>query len=143
MAVLKVKSKGSEVNDDELKSKKLLVALDGSDHSPETVCYLGKLLSSADLEMVLLHVIREIDDALLDVGLTPLYHKRIAEIAAWDSTRKNAIREHMDQAYQILTKSSLTGCYRVKCLVLTTDKGSQSSSMERFGSIPVTAFSES
>jgi hypothetical protein len=83
---------------------------------------------------------REIDDALLDVGLTPLDHKRIAETAAWNSTRKNAIREHMDQAYQIFTKSGLTGYDRVKCLVLTTDKGSQSASRERFGSIPVTAF---
>jgi hypothetical protein len=41
MAVLKVQSKGGEVNDDELKSKKLLVTLDGSDRSPETVGYPG------------------------------------------------------------------------------------------------------
>jgi len=87
--------------------KKLLVALDGSDHSLEIVRYLGKLLSSVDLEIVLFHVMREIDDALLDVGLNPLYHKRIAEMAAWDLTRKRAIKEHMDQAYEILTKSGL------------------------------------
>ena len=76
------------------------------------------------------------------VGLNRLYHKKIAEKAAWNSTRKSTIRAHRDQVYQILIKSGLAGCYRVKCLVLTTDKKSQSSNMERFGSIPETVFCE-
>lgn len=87
--------------------KKLLVALDGSDHSLETVRYVAKLLSSVDLEVVLFHVLREMDDALLDVGLNPLYRGSIAEIAAWDLTRRKKVEEHMHQAHQILAKSGL------------------------------------
>jgi nucleotide-binding universal stress UspA family protein len=86
----------------EANKKKVLVAVDGSDQSFDTVRYVGDILASLVVEVVLFHIQSKIDDAFWDMGVYSAYHTRIADIGAWDVTQKNKAKEFMNHAREIL-----------------------------------------
>ncbi len=53
--------------------RKVLLAIDGSDQSLDAVHYASKALSPQEVEVVLFHVMRKIDDAFWTMGV--IYHR--------------------------------------------------------------------
>jgi nucleotide-binding universal stress UspA family protein len=84
------------------KNKRILVAIDGSDQSLNAVRYLSKLPFSSKPKVVLFHVIRRIDQAFWDIGVSPMSRGQMVEISGWDLERKKKAQEFMNLAFEIL-----------------------------------------
>jgi nucleotide-binding universal stress UspA family protein len=87
--------------------KKILLAIDGSDQSLNTVRYVSKLLASQKPDVVLFHVMRKIDETFWDLGIDPAYHRRVADVSAWALEQKKAIQGFMNYASQILLEAGI------------------------------------
>jgi nucleotide-binding universal stress UspA family protein len=61
------------------KNKRILVAIDGSTQSLNAVRYLSKLPFSSKPKVVLFHVIRRIDQAFWDIGVSPMSRGQMVE----------------------------------------------------------------
>ncbi len=88
--------------------KKILLAIDGSQHSLEAVRYAGRVLAPQKIEMVLFHVIWKVDEALYDIGAESLYHQRFMDIRAWEMEQKKHTQAFMNEARRILIDSGLS-----------------------------------
>jgi nucleotide-binding universal stress UspA family protein len=86
------------------KNKRILVAIDGSDQSLNAVRYLSKLPFSSKPKVVLFHVIRRIDQAFWDIGVSPMSRGQMTEISGWDLERKKKAQEFMNLAFEILVE---------------------------------------
>ena len=60
--------------------RKILLAIDGSDQSLDAVHYASKVLPPQNVEVVLFHVMRNIDDAFWTMGINPGICKRVINI---------------------------------------------------------------
>lgn len=83
-------------------NKRVLLAVDGSDQSLDAVRYVSNALSSENTEVVLFHVMKNIDDAFWDIGRNPAFSKRIADVRGWEIGRHKIAEEFMNRARQIL-----------------------------------------
>lgn len=81
---------------------KILVAIDGSDHSLDAVRYLSKGMVPHDAKVTLFHVQTKIDDAFWEVGLSNAFSDRMANIATWESQQVKVVQEFMNTSRQIL-----------------------------------------
>lgn len=91
---------------EELK-RKVLVALDGSDQSLETVRYLGRLPAKKGIEIVLFSVFSSIPEVYWDFQQDPKVGARVAEIKAWQSQKEKELSEFMEKAAAVLKKARL------------------------------------
>jgi len=90
-----------------VKKKKILVGIDGSENSQKAVEYIGRSFSEQNVEIVLFHAMRNITEVFFDMGISPLYHKRILEIRGWESEQRKAIREFMEKARKSLRMAGI------------------------------------
>ncbi|MBW1787777.1 MAG: universal stress protein [Deltaproteobacteria bacterium] len=82
--------------------KRIMVCVDGSEHAMAAVKYVGDILDFRDLDVVLFHVMRKLDDAFLDMGINPAYRKRVAEVGAWEVEQEKEIKDGMEKYRRIL-----------------------------------------
>ena len=80
--------------------KKILVGVDGSDRSYETVRYVSKIPLFQKMEVVLFHVFHEIPEAYWD--LEKEFGWRIKDVRAWETERQKKIQAFMEKARQLL-----------------------------------------
>jgi nucleotide-binding universal stress UspA family protein len=87
------------------KSKRLLLALDGSERSLQTVRYAGEEQALKGMRIVLLHVFNAIPEAYYDLEKEPKSVKIIRQVRSWETNQKKAIREYMENARQMLIEA--------------------------------------
>jgi len=76
-------------------TKKILVAVDGSEQSLLAVRYLSGVLRQDQSAINLFHVSSDIPEAFLDMGNIPGFHNRIMEITAWRAQIRKEMEEFM------------------------------------------------
>jgi len=84
---------------------KILVALDGSDWSFETVRYVSGLEPFKEKHIVLYHVFDPILESYWDIEKVPEYARKLASARAWEQKRRNFIENFMMQAQSLLLDS--------------------------------------
>lgn len=85
-----------------LKSKRLLLAVDGSERALQTVRYAGEEHAFRGMKIVLLHVFNSIPDAYYDLEKEPKSVKIVRQVRSWEVNQKKAIHQYMDDARQML-----------------------------------------
>ncbi|WP_319526715.1 universal stress protein [uncultured Desulfosarcina sp.] len=84
------------------KSKRLLLSLDGSERSLQTVSYACEEQALKGMRIVLLHVFNAIPEAYYDLEKEPKSVKIVRQVRSWEANQKKAIREYMEKARQML-----------------------------------------
>ena len=82
---------------------RILVPVDGSEHSLQTVRYVSSILNRDRFEVVLFHVATRVPESFIDFEKrVPAYRYRIVSIEAWEQQQQKGIREFMEKARGIL-----------------------------------------
>jgi nucleotide-binding universal stress UspA family protein len=84
---------------------KLLVPVDGSDRSMNTVRYIAKLDPLRRMRVVLFHVFSKVPEGFWDLGTDPRSSSTVNEVRAWQIQQKRSINQYMEIAQQHLLKS--------------------------------------
>ena len=105
-----------------LKQKRILLALDGSDHSFTTVDYVSKIIPPTIEEVVLYHAVSKIPDAIRDIEPNPMNRAALAKIDAWEAGQNNMLAEFMEKARQTLLEAGFPQ-QRVKVKIQEIDQG--------------------
>jgi nucleotide-binding universal stress UspA family protein len=87
------------------KSKRLLLALDGSERSLQTVRYAGEEQAFKGMRIVLLHVFNAIPEAYYDLEKEPKSVKIVSQARSWEANRKKEMGEYMKNARQMLVEA--------------------------------------
>lgn len=85
-----------------LKSKKILVALDGSDLAFETVHYLSRIISFKKMQVVLFNVFNKIPESYWDMERQPKVEQRTREVRHWAMKTEKMMKEYMEKVGQKL-----------------------------------------
>jgi nucleotide-binding universal stress UspA family protein len=84
---------------------KLLVPVDGSDRSINTVKYISKLEPFRRMRIVLFHVFSKVPEGFWDMGTDPRSSSTVREVRAWEVQQKKNINQYMEIARQFLIKT--------------------------------------
>ena len=84
---------------------KLLVPVDGSERSMNTVKYIAKLEPLRQMQVVLFHVFSKVPEGFWDLGTDPRSSSTVSEVRAWEIQQKRNINQYMEIARQHLLKS--------------------------------------
>jgi len=84
---------------------KLLVPVDGSERSMNTVKYIAKLEPLRRMQVVLFHVFSKVPEGFWDLGTDPRSSSTVSEVRAWEIQQKKNIKQYMEIARQHLLKS--------------------------------------
>ncbi len=82
--------------------KKILVAVDGSEHALEAVRYVGKTLPPQQVEIVMYHVITKVPESFWDLEQEPAFRYKLADIKAWEDMQERLIKGFFVRARQAL-----------------------------------------
>jgi nucleotide-binding universal stress UspA family protein len=83
-----------------VESKKILVAIDGSEYSSAAVHYASAMLNPKTTHVVLLHALRKIDDAFWNIGMKRAVWERMVDIKGWEAAQDEAVQKIMDESRQ-------------------------------------------
>jgi nucleotide-binding universal stress UspA family protein len=81
--------------------KRILVAVDGSEHALRAVRYTANTVPADAAEIVLFHIVTKVPESFLDLTCESTYHYRIADIREWEVQQEKMIQEFMGQALKI------------------------------------------
>ncbi|MGD8725614.1 MAG: universal stress protein, partial [Desulfobacterales bacterium] len=84
---------------------RLLVPIDGSDRSMNTVRYIAKFEPFHRMHLVLFHVFSKVPEGFWDLGTDPRSSTTVSEVRAWELQQRENITQSMDIAGQLLVKS--------------------------------------
>ena len=84
------------------KQKKILLAVDGSDRSFETVRYVAKIPPFHKMQVVLFYVYRGVPQNYSDLGKAPEFKQSVTSARAWEARQKEMLKEHSKKVTQIL-----------------------------------------
>jgi len=97
------------------KQKKILLAVDGSDRSFETVRYVAKIAPFRKMKVVLFYVYRGVPQSYSDLGKAPQFRKSVRSARLWEGRQKEALQEHSKKVKQILLDAGFSkGAITVK-----------------------------
>ncbi len=82
--------------------KKILISVDGSEHSFEAVRYVAQMLPAGRAKVTLFHVISRLPDSLLDVKKTSGIGYKFVGSQAWEQHQEKKIGDFMERASRIL-----------------------------------------
>jgi nucleotide-binding universal stress UspA family protein len=102
--------------------KKVLVAIDGSAKSLETIRYLPSLESLRHARLVLYHVFNSVPECYWDIAKEPKAVKVVPTVLAWQAQQEKIIRAYMDNSKAVLVKAGFPE-RAVKILVRNRKKG--------------------
>ncbi len=89
--------------------KKLLILVDGSERSMQTVQYVGQTKPFRDFKLVLFHVFSGVPVCYWDMDRTDLNREAISQLLAWESHEKKAIEDFMQKAKTLLLNEGFAG----------------------------------
>lgn len=84
------------------KPKKILIAVDGSDQSFETVRYMGPILPGDRTEVTLFHVMNWMPESFWDFASDSSVRHKMLEFGSWKSRQQAFIEEFMERASRAL-----------------------------------------
>jgi nucleotide-binding universal stress UspA family protein len=87
--------------------KLVLLALDGSEQSLETVRYISQVLTLSNTEVVLFHVFQKVLPIFWDREQDPMALKHLEYMEGWSAHKEQKMREFMEEARQILIDSGM------------------------------------
>ncbi|MDA3898767.1 MAG: universal stress protein [Desulfobacteraceae bacterium] len=82
--------------------KKILILIDGSERSMQTLDYVGSLTPFKKFKLVLFHVFSGVPECYWDMERTPQNQHAISQLRAWESQRKKEIDSFAQNARQTL-----------------------------------------
>jgi len=82
--------------------KKILVTVDGSEHSLEAVRYTAKTAPPKSVKIVLFHIRTRVPESFWDLEREPAYRYRFIDVGEWESRQEKMIQEFMAKACEIL-----------------------------------------
>jgi nucleotide-binding universal stress UspA family protein len=82
--------------------QKILVAIDVSERSVQTVHYLADLNGLRDAQIHLLNIFSGIPESFHDIQKEPSSMKMMADIIAWEQTQKDEIQAYFEKCRRIL-----------------------------------------
>ena len=85
--------------------KKILLAVDGSDRSLETVRYVSKIPSFSEMGVVLFHDFSKVPEHYWDMGREASRAWRLSEVAAWERENEKRIQDHVERAKKTLWRA--------------------------------------
>jgi nucleotide-binding universal stress UspA family protein len=74
---------------------RILVAVDGSEHTRELVDYLSGVISAQESELVLFHVLGKVPDSFGDWGKDPRTPQHLDHLKKWEAEREKQVRDLM------------------------------------------------
>jgi nucleotide-binding universal stress UspA family protein len=87
---------------------KLLVPVDGSDRSINTIKYISKLEPFRQMRIVLFHVFSKVPEGFWDMGADPRSSSTVREVRAWEVQQRRNIDQYMEIVRQFLVKSGVS-----------------------------------
>ena len=87
---------------------KLLVPVDGSDRSMNTIKYISKIESFRRMQVKLFHVFSQIPEGFWDLETDPRSTSTVREVRAWEAQQKKNIKKFMDKAHQLLVRNDFS-----------------------------------
>ncbi len=84
------------------KQKKILLAVDGSDRSFETVRYVSLIPPFRNMQVVLFYVYRGVPQNYSDLGKAPQFKQSVRSARIWEERQKETLQEHSKMVKQIL-----------------------------------------
>lgn len=87
--------------------KKILVGIDGSDQSLGAARYAGEILSKQNIEIVLFHALRTLDESFWDVKMRPMLREDLDYAREWTARYRKNAEEFMEHARQILIEAGI------------------------------------
>ncbi len=87
------------------KPKKILIAVDGSDQSFETVRYLGPILPGDRTEVTLFHVMNWVPESFWDSASDSGIRHKVLELSSWKSRQQAFIEDFMERASRALREA--------------------------------------
>lgn len=91
--------------------KKLLVLLDGSERSMETVRYLADEAPLRGASLVLFHVFNAVPECYWDLAKSPKSVKVVPSVMAWQSQQKKEIQAYMQRAKELLVAGGFSASH--------------------------------
>ena len=88
--------------------KKLLILIDGSERSMQTLQYVGQLAPFRNYKLILFHVFSGVPECYWDLERTPQNKHAIAQLIAWESQRKKEINSFALNAKQTLVNFGIS-----------------------------------
>jgi nucleotide-binding universal stress UspA family protein len=88
--------------------KLVLLALDGSEQSLETVKYLSQVLTLSNTEVVLFHVFQKVLPMFWDREQDPMALKHLEYMEGWSAHKEQKMREFMGEARQLLVDAGMS-----------------------------------
>jgi nucleotide-binding universal stress UspA family protein len=88
-------------------SRRLLLAMDGSEQSFEAVRYASQVLPPEKIKVVLFHVQSKIPESFWDIEKDPSFRHRLAPVAAWAMEQEKAVKEFMEKSRQLLVNQGV------------------------------------
>jgi nucleotide-binding universal stress UspA family protein len=82
--------------------KKILILIDGSERSMQTVQYVGKFMHPGDMNFVLFHVFCGVPECYWDIGKEPQQKNALSQLKFWEIQQKKNIDALLEQARQML-----------------------------------------
>lgn len=83
----------------------ILVAVDGSKQSFDAVAYIGSLMLPSGCTITLLHILPDVPEAFLDLGIPASLRSRVMDATAWNVEVKRQAEAMMVRAGQVLQKA--------------------------------------
>lgn len=82
---------------------KLLLPVDGSSRSMDTVRYVGQVEAFKKMEVVLFNVFSKVPETYYDLAKEPKCYGTVAQVRAWEIQCRKEIETFMDKAGRVLT----------------------------------------
>jgi len=87
-------------------SRRILVPLDGSDRSLNTIRFIADFKPFQQMEIVLFNVFHKIPEFYWDLSRDPTLRKSVAGMAAWEAQNRNDIKDFMNKGVALLKASA-------------------------------------
>ncbi|MHC1728819.1 MAG: universal stress protein [Syntrophobacteraceae bacterium] len=84
----------------EREHNRILVAVDGSEHTQALVSYLSGVISAQETELVLFHVMGKVPDSFWDWEKDPLTPRHLDHLKRWETEREKQVRDLMRNVRQ-------------------------------------------
>ncbi len=90
------------------KKEKLLIAVDGSERSNETVRYVANFLPFRDMRVTLFNVFSAIPKYYQDLEKDPQFHGSAVNVRAWEAGQRKIINAFMEKAVEKLNNAGFS-----------------------------------
>ena len=82
---------------------RMLLVIDGSYQSLETVNYVSQALPPDNTEVVMLHVMSRVPESFWDLEKDPVWQQKVQTVRSWETQQENKIRDFVERARQVFS----------------------------------------